>query len=374
MSATYVHTNRKRGFAEILLRILALLYFIGLAASIAYLWVLTENRYVTTATFKVAKANESSVDSSAMLQMAVAGLADPGFSDAQTVIGFISSSDLLIQLENEFGLVEHYTTPTQDWVFRMEKNWPLEERLEFYRERISANFDLETGLTTLSVDTFEPLLSHKIAESILKKAESFVNGINQQIADQKISFVRGEVEHTCLRVDEINSQLLELQNEHKLITPDELIITSVGALREMQMDKLRADTELTTLQRDSPGSPMIEQLQSRIRSLQELIDIETAKISGPERERMNQILLKYRELQRKLELANQLRTSAELMLEKNRVEAAARSRFLSVIQHPFMPEDVAVPRRWYVTTCLLVLGILIFLIFRALTHSVFERA
>jgi capsule polysaccharide export protein KpsE/RkpR len=62
------------------------------------------------------------------------------------------------------------------------------------------------------------------------------------------------------------------------------------------------------------------------------------------------------------------------MLEKNRMEAVSLSRFFSVIQQPFMPEEQALPRRWYATATILIVGFLVFLVFRALTHSVFETS
>ena len=148
----------------------------------------------------------------------------------------------------------------------------------------------------------------------------------------------------------------------------------MAAVQELQLDHLKGEADLATILRDSPDSPQIEPLRSRLRSLRELIDIETAKLSGPERGRLNQVLLRFSELQLKLEFANRLRAGAHTMLEKNRMEAAAHSRFFSVIQHPFLPEDIALPRRPYATVSIVVLGLLLFLVFRALTHSVFEAS
>jgi capsular polysaccharide transport system permease protein len=371
MSATYIHTKRKVGISGIILRTLAVLYFIAIALTVVYIWAFTQDRYVTTAAFKISRQDGSSVDSG-LVQLALPGLTDSGSMDSQIAIGFVGSADLLMALEKEFDLIAHYTAPKRDFVFRMQPDWLLEDRLEFYRKRIFAHFDKDTGLTAVSVDTFDPELSHKIAQAVLTRAEAFINVINQEIADQQLAFVRSEVERTGTRVEEINRQLLELQNKHKFISPDDLIKGSVSAVQELQMDHLRADAELASLLRDSPGSPQIETLRSRLRSLQELIDIETAKLSGSERDRMNQILVEYKELELKLEFANRLRSGAEMMLEKNRIEAASRSRFFSVIQKPFLPEDSALPRREYATATIIVLGILLFLVFRALTHSILE--
>jgi capsule polysaccharide export protein KpsE/RkpR len=68
-----------------------------------------------------------------------------------------------------------------------------------------------------------------------------------------------------------------------------------------------------------------------------------------------------------------MRTGAETLLEKHRMDAAARSRFISVIQTPYLPEDVTYPRRPYATATIAVLGVLLFLMLRILVHSVYER-
>ena len=373
MTATYIHTKRKVGFARLVLRFLAFLYFAGLAAAIIYIWGFTQDRYVTSAAFKISRQDGTSMDSG-LVHLAIPGLSDSGSMDSQIAIGFIASADLLLELEKQFNLVAHYTSPEKDFVFRLEPGSPLEERLDFYRHRIFAHFNKDTGMTQITVDTFEPRLSHEIADTVLRKSEAFINRLNQEIADQQLSFVRTEVERTGDNVEELNSKLLQMQNEHKFISPDDVIQASLASLQELQMDRLRAEAELATILRDSPDSPTIEPLRSRLRSLQELIDAETAKLSGPERDRMSQILVEFKELQLKLEFANRLRTAAESMLEKNRMDAVARSRFFSVIQRPFIPEEPALPRRTYATVSILVLGLLVFFVFRALTRSVFEAS
>ncbi len=373
MTATYIHTKKENGKMLVFLRFLAVLYIAGIIASIAYLWTCTQDRYVSYAAFKISRQDGSSIDSG-LVQLALPGLSDSGTMDSMVVIGYISSSDLLLEIEREFDLVSHYSTPEKDRVFRLEADATLEDRLAFYRKRIYAHFDKDTGLTMLTVDAFDPQLAHDVAKSVLDKAGACINRLNQEIAEQQLAFVNSEVERTSKLVEELNSEMVELQNRHKLITPDEVINASLNALKELQMEQLRAEAELASLERDSPESPSIEPLRSQLRSLRELIDIETAKLSGPERDRLNQILLEFKELQLKIDFAIRLRTGAEMMLEKNRMQAVSLSRFFSVIQQPFKPEKQALPRRWYATATILIVGFLVFLVFRALTHSVFETS
>ena len=132
MSSTYIHTKRSSGSYLRILKALAMLYVFGIVASVIYLWTLTQDRFVSSADFKISRPSSSPVDSSSLVQLALPGLADSGAMDSQIAIGFISSSDLLLKLEKEFDLIAHYSAPRQDVVFRMESDWPLEERLKYY--------------------------------------------------------------------------------------------------------------------------------------------------------------------------------------------------------------------------------------------------
>ncbi len=373
MSATYIHTKRKPGFSKLILRFFAFLYFAALVASIVYLWVFTQDRFVSSAAFKVSKQGGSGMDAG-LVQLALPGLSDSGSMDSQITIGYIDSADLLVSLEKEFHLLQHFSSPLKDYFFRLDPDANLEERLTYYRSRISSHYNKETGMTEIHVDTFNPELSRDIAATLLRKAEDFINVINQEIADQQLGFTRSELERANKQVMEANNELLTLQNQHNFIRPDEVISANLKAVEAMKMEHLRAQAELSSLLRDSPSSPRIETTRSRLRSLGELIEIEGAKLSGPEKDRLNQLLVKFQEHEFRIEFANRLRAGAEAMLERNRVEAVARSRFFTVIQHPYLPEDVAIPRRPYATATILVLGALMFLIFRALVTSVFERA
>ncbi len=373
MTATYIHTRKKLGLAQLVLRILAALYFLGLAAAIVYLWLFTQDRFITSASFRISR-QDATVSDLGLAQMVLPGLADSGSIDSQNAIAFVASSDLLLEIEKEFDLRNHYASPKYDYFFKLAKDASVEDRLEYYRSRISARYDSVSGMTILSIDTFSPELSAKIAQSLLKRAENFVNVINQHVADQQLHFIQSEVERSSKNVADINDQMLKLQNAHNLISPEQEITANLNTVQDLRLSRIKLEADAAAIIRNSPESPRLESLRSRMAALDETIRTENEKLSGPEQDRLNQLLSQFNQLKIKLEFATNLRTGAEAMLEKIRVEAVSRSRFFSVIQNPYLPEEVAIPRRPYTTITILCLGILGFFVLRALAHSVFERA
>lgn len=363
---------RKRSVAPFVLGLLGWLYFLLLGATIAYVWVIAQDRFVSISSFKISRQNPSSGELG-IAGLALPGLSDSGSADSQVAIGFVTSSDLLFDLEKEFDLQRHYTSPPRDLAFRLVPDALAEERLEYYRARISAHFDRETGLTMLSVDTFDPALSKKVAETVLRKTADFINKMNQSVASQQSEFIYSEMARSGKQVDEIVAEILQLQNDNNLVAPQEAITAILRAIQELRVDKLRIQATLDTIERDSPGSPRIQTLQSQLRSIEEQISIEMAKVSGPEKDRLNQVLARFKQLEMKMEFANKLHLGAASMLEKNRMDAAATSRFISIIQNPYLPEDVTYPRRPYATVTILVAGLLLFLMLRILVKSVYEH-
>lgn len=373
MSATYIHTERASKAFQWLSWISSCAYWAGLAAALLYLWFLTWNQYTSIGTFRVSREEGTGVDPG-LSQLILPGFSDSTASDAQLAIGYINSSDLLLELEKEFSLRKHFSSPSKDRIFRLEADAPLEERLEFYRKQITTHFTPETGQTALHVRTFNPALSRRIAESILDRAETFVNEVNQDVADQQLAFVRGELKRAVEHVDEVNEEIVALQNKHGFIDPDQAINVALASVNALHAKRIEKESELATLLRDAPESPKIPNLRSDIRSLQEIMEIEMAKVSGEEQNRLNQILIDFRTLQQKLALATQLRTSAEVLLEKKRIETIANSRFFSVVQKPYQPEEESFPRRSYASGVICVLGLLGYLILRAIVRSLADRS
>lgn len=373
MQSTSSTKKQGRSFGQIALTLLGLLYFILLGVVIFYLWSYAQDRFISVGTFKISRQNSSGGDVG-FAQLALPGLTDSGSVDSQIATGFIDSADLLVGLEKEFNLLEHYSSPKRDFFFRLDKDAPLESRLDYYRKRIFAHFDKETGLTLLTVDSFDPKLSKEIADTLLRRTEVFINSLNQVVADQQLVFVKTELERAEKNVQEVSNKILDLQNSNGIIHPEEVITSNLLGIQALRTRRLQIETTLQTIERDSPGSPRIENLHSEIRSLNEQIAEETTKLSSPEQNSLNQVLARFKELDLQLEFAVKMRSGAVTLLEKHRMEALSQSKFISIIQHPYLPESVGFPQRPYATITILIIGILLFLILRVLIHSIQEKA
>ena len=342
-------------------------------ALVFYIWFIAEDRYTSESQFSVVVDDTSSTNASLGL-LALVGANNTGNVDTQSAIGFIHSSDLLLALEKEYSLVRHYSKPKNDFAFKLAADAPLEDRLTYYRSHIKATFNAATGLIELSVETFDPKLSHTLSQEILLRTEDFINGLNQDIAEKRLDFVKAELSRIHDLVKNTEQAVLEFQNTNKIIHPEALIQAQLAAIQNLRIEKIDKNIQLSIMKASSPQSPMIPPLELTINEISTEIAQQEASLSGSDQETLNQLLVEYKELQLNLEFAMALRKGAEILLEKTRTETISHSRFFSVIQNPYLAEDSINPRRSYLTITLIFTVLLIQYIITAIIRSVLDKS
>lgn len=339
---------------------------------VIYLSFIAEERFQSVSHFSVVVEESNNAEASVGLLDIVTG-SGPGASDAQIAVGFVSSSDLLFELEEKFNLIEHYTAPKIDFIFRLKPDSSREERIEYYRGKISAQIDSLSGLIHLTIESFSPELSQKLSMYILNKTEEFINNLNKDIATKRLEFAQSELDRAQGVIKDNEKLLLEFQNKHKIIQPEAIIQAKLEAIQTLRLEKIRKGIELATLEASSPNSPMRTSLANTIKNLEKEIEKQEALLSGPETQKLNQILAQYKELQLNIELSLNLRKGAELILEKTRAEAIATSRFFSVVQKPYLSDDYSNPRRLYLSITSVIVILLLLYIIRAVIASIYDR-
>ena len=335
-----------------------------------YMYIIAEDRYQSVSHFSVVVEESNNAEAS-MGMLKFTGGGSNGTSDSQIATSFISSSDLLLELQQEFDLFEHYSAPRQDFIFALSRDASKEAQIDYYRSKISANVDAQSGIIVLTVESFSPELSKKMSDYILLKTEEFINNLNKEIANKRLSFVQSELERAQKSIKENKKALLEFQNKSQVIKPESIIQAQLEMIQTLRLEKINKETELAIL---VDSSPIKKDLESSIEHLDNEIKKQEAVLSGPDAQKLNQILAQYKELQLNLESSLKLRKGAELVLEKTRAETIATSRFFSVIQNPYLSEASTHPRRLYISITSILAILLITYVIRAIVASIYDRA
>ena len=337
-----------------------------------YLFLLAEDRFQSASHFSVVVEEDNNAEASMGL-LDLVGTAPGAANDSQIVIGFINSSDLLFDLETKFKLIEHYTGPSTDFIFCMHHGATKDERINYYRKKIHAHLDIQSGLIHLTVETYSPKLSAELSDYILSRTEQFINDLNKEVANKRLSFAQGELKRAHINIKKDEAALITFQNKSKVIQPDAIIRDQLEAIQTLRLEKINQGIQLATIEASSPNAPTKQSLKTAISHLDTEIKEQEAALSGDDAKKLNQILAKYKELQLNLELSLALRKGAELILEKTRAEATATSRFFSVVQHPYISDESSHPRRLYLSITSAIVILLILFIARALITSIYDR-
>jgi len=141
----------------------------------------------------------------------------------------------------------------------------------------------------------------------------------------------------------------------------------------MRAAQATARQQLGELLRNSPNSPQIPVVQTRIDSLDKLIAEERAKLSG-ETNSVVSTLTEYERLTLDRQLAEKALASAFTSLEAARLEAQRQQLYIETIAEPNLADYPLYPKRaidfgMVLVSCLLAYGIAWLLVISAREHA-----
>jgi len=144
-------------------------------------------------------------------------------------------------------------------------------------------------------------------------------------------------------------------------------------IAQMSTAQATARAQLGELLKNSPGSPQIPLVKTRIDSLDKLIAEERAKLSG-QSDSVVAALTEYERLTLDRELAEKQLASAFTSLEAARIEAQRQQLYLETIARPNLADYPLYPKRAIsfaviVASCLIVYGIAWLLVASAREHA-----
>jgi capsular polysaccharide transport system permease protein len=296
--------------------------------------------------------------------------------DTAAVQDFIMSRDAVRKLEQKDDLRVILGRPEGDVVARFPGlliRSDFEALFSRYDYFVSVETDTSTGVTSLRVKAFRPEDAQKVASALLTYSEQLVNELNDRSRRDAIETAQREVDRTQQQIAQIQSELTAYRVQQKMLDPK---TTSAGVLEligQMNTASANARAQLGELLKDSPSSPQIPLVKTRIASLDKLIAEERAKLSG-ETNSVVTALTEYERLTLERELAEKALASAFTSLEAARLEAQRQQLYLEPIAQPNLPDYPLYPKRvasftMVLVSCLVAYGIVWLLVVSAREHA-----
>ena len=316
-----------------------------LAVAVLYLGFIASDRYVSRAEVIIKQADQIKMLPDALSML---GLGGSNHQDVLLVQDYLKSWDLLAKLDKELDLKSHYQSDKADYFSRLSDDVSREDFIEYYRNHLILQFDELSGVLTVELQTFSPEYGQQVVALMLKESERFINKLGHQVAQDQLAFVEKEVNRAYQRLQEEKAKVLAFQNSHQLISPESTSSARLGVVSQIESELVNQQAQLKQLRSYMKESaPAIISVQSRVDALTRQVEQERAKLTGQDKDAMNEITAGYMDVQTQATLAADLYKTGLISLEQTRVEAYRKLKHLLVISQPSLAQDAEYPRRLY---------------------------
>jgi capsular polysaccharide transport system permease protein len=345
--------------------------FLGLVALPAtlaslYMAFIAADQYHSTASFAV-RSIEGGV-SSDILGMFTQASGGSTVSDSYILMDYILSERMVADADRRFKLEEVYATRGLDFFYGIGSDLPIEDKLAYWRDMVKVNFDHASGIMQVTVKAFEPKQSQEIAQFIVDQSDSLVNSLSLSARNDVLRAAQDEVLAGEARLSKARAGLRDYRDKSQEISPEEgakLAVQLIGGL-EAELTKLNADLA-TAKSQMSEDTPRIRVLRTRIESLEQQLAVErqrlgagekgTSAVDDPNSPDVAGRIAEFEELETEREFAERAYTAALGSLEKARIEANNRQRYLALFIEPTLSQMAQYPAR-LLNALLVIMGLL----------------
>ena len=276
------------------------------------------------------------------------------------MINYLLSERMLQDVDSRFNLDEVYAPRGADFFFGLTAALPIEEKLSYWQRMITVNFDTASGILQLQVRAFDPLQAQEIAQFILARCEVLINDLSTTAHNESLKLAKQEIAIAEKRLTDARMALREFRDVSQDVDPVEgakLAVKLVAGM-EQELAKLNADLEIARSQM-AEDTPRIRVIKSQISALASRIEAEKQRLGSGTTDaktaRTTQDLIGsdvsgrlqlYEKLELEREFGERTYAAALASLEKARLDATGKQRYLAVFIQPTLSQMAQYPQRF----------------------------
>ena len=354
-------------------RLFWLVVIIPTLISIIYYGLIASDVYVSESSFVVRSPQRQSVTGIGSL------LQGAGFSrsqdDTYTVQDYMRSRDALAELNKKLELSKKFSSKSVDVFSRFDAfgmDASFEALYKFYQKLIGVDVDSTSSISTLKVSAYEAEDAFRINSMLLDMAERLVNQLNERGRQDMIRFATAEVQVAEQKAKNAALTLSGYRNDQTVFDPERQSTLQFQQIAKLQDDLIANKTQLTQLLSLAPDNPQIPSLKLRIKSLEQQVDLETAKVTGG-KSSLSDKSAEFQRLALDREFADKQLGAALASLEQARNEATRKQLYLERIVLPNTPDKALEPKRLRGVLTTLLLGLIVMGILTILLAGVREH-
>ncbi len=334
-----------------------------------YLAFIAADQYHSSASFSVRSI--ASAQASDILGMFSQSSSGSTTSDSYVLLDFIMSDQMVQAADKALNLDTVFAPRGMDYFYGIRPGLPIEEKLKYWRSMVRVDFDHASGIMNLTVNAFTPEDSQKVAGFIIQKSERLINDLSLTGRNEMLKVAESEVKTSETRLSEARDALRNYRDVSQEADPIEGAKLAMQIVSSLEGQLVQLQTEYSTaLTQMGPDTPRIRVMRSQIDSLKKQIDQEKQRLGSGTVTKQGRTadaalpgvagrLQQYDKLETQREFAERAYTSSLAALEKARIEANAKQRFLAVFINPTLSELAQYPHRFFNSMLIFLAALLI---------------
>jgi capsular polysaccharide transport system permease protein len=284
-------------------------------------------------------------------------------SQGQVLVAFVQSTEMLQELEDKIGFSKMYMGSDIDFLSRLPEDASFEDRFEYFKRRLSVEWDGQSQIVKIRVEVFNPDNAPKILKMITALSETKLNAMSIRQHKDMVSFAEAELGRAEGRLSKARLAVEDFRRNNADIDPiasAQAVGKLVSAIQEELATARGKKAESLAFMR--PNSPQVLAAEARIASLENQTKSELSGLAGPEQNTLSDRVSKYESLLIEEEFSRTAYTSAMAFFEGARAKAIQSSSYVLDFVPPFLPQHPTEPRPLRNTVvvflaCLLLLGV-----------------
>lgn len=340
-----------------------------------YYGFIASDRYVSTAvmTVRSAEGMKTNLLGSFLGDMVASGSSN----EAYIVQDYILSQEMMSKLEGWLNLREMFQSKHADYFSRLAKDASEEDMLDYYRNRVSVNYDSTTGNITLTTEAFLPEDAQAMAQAIIALSDELVENIAARARKDAMAFARSELERAEKQMREVRLKLADFRDRHGELDPTRSADALLAIVGGIETELSRSRTELATLRGVMrENTAQVDALKQRIAALQKQRAEERARLANEKKngQSYTKLLAEYENLLLTAEFVKTTYASAVAAVESARSDAQRKHLYLVPFVAPTLPDEATEPQRLRIIGSIVLFSLMAFGIVTLILAAIREHA
>lgn len=351
--------------------LLLITFVLPSVVAVLFYGLIAADRYSSEAQFVVRSPSRTGIDQITSAIPTTTGT-ERASDEASAVHQFVRSRDAVELLVREADLRAILSRPESDPVWRF-PGWfskDLREKLfDRYLDFVSIKQDSGTGISTLTVQSFRPEDSVKIAQTLLEGSEALINRLNERARRDTIRAAEAEVESAKSRAFQRREELTVFRTRAGTVDPAKSSQNLLETIGKLSFEAAQANAQLAEALRNSPQGPQVTNLRNRIQSVEQQIVEEKRQIGGSA-QALAPVIADYERLVLEREFADRALASALASLENARIESQRQQLYLERVVEPHAADYPSQPKRLLWIGIVMALSFSVYSICRSLIENI----